>query len=301
MSDVTSPRRPAPLALLVAMRPQQWTKNALVFAVPLAAGRLRELAVLRDTLGAFVAFCLAASATYLLNDAGDVEADRQHPRKRNRPIAAGELSPTVARVVAAVLLVASLVLALAIDRNLAITVAAYVGLTTAYTLWLKHQPILDIVAVATGFVLRAVAGATATSLPISEWFFVVASFGALLMVTGKREGELDELGEDASSTRGILAVYSPSFLTSIRSVAVAVVLVGYCLWAFDSAQVAQASQAPIFFQLSIVPFAVAILRYALLIDQGHGGEPERLIFSDRMLQLAGASWAIIYGYGVYLA
>ena len=296
-------RSPA-VALLAAMRPVQWSKNVLVFAVPVAAGEITDLVVLRDTIGAFVAFCMAASATYLLNDAGDVEADRRHPVKRNRPIAAGELSVGTARVVAAVLLVASLALAALIEVDLAVTVVSYLALTTTYTLWLKHQPILDIVAVAAGFVLRAIAGATATGLPISEWFFIVASFGALLMVTGKREGERAELGEaEAAAVRATLGAYSTSYLIFLRGVSTAVVLVGYALWAFASAAQAASSDtvATVFFEISIVPFSIAILRYALLIDQGRGAEPERLVLADRTLQVAGLAWAIIYGYGVYLA
>ena len=290
------------VALVVAMRPLQWTKNVLVFAVPVAAGKITEPSVLADTVLAFVAFCLAAGATYLLNDAGDVEADRLHPTKRTRPIAAGELSVTTARIAAVVALALSLGIAALVDRNLVITLVAYLALTTTYTLWLKHEPVLDIVAVAAGFVLRAIAGATATGLPISEWFFIVASFGALLMVTGKREGELAELGDDATEVRATLGTYSSSFLVFLRGVATAVVLVGYALWAFASAAASSSDTvASVFFEISIVPFAVAILRYALLIDQGQGAEPERLVLRDHRLQLAGLAWAIIYGYGVYLA
>lgn len=297
-----SPTRSPAKAFVVAMRPHQWTKNVLVFAVPIAAGEITEISVLVDSVLAFIAFCLAASATYLLNDAGDVESDRRHPVKCKRPIAAGELSVGAARIGAVILLVGALTISALVDVNLLVTVLAYVLLTTAYTLWLKHEPVVDIVAVAAGFVLRAIAGATATSLPISEWFFIVASFGALLMVTGKREGERIELGDDASAVRATLGAYTGGYLVFLRGVSAAVVLVGYCLWAFASAQASAAdSDASVFFEISIVPFTVAILRYALLIDQGKGAEPERLVLQDRVLQLAGVTWAIIYGYGIYLA
>ena len=186
------------------------------------------------------------------------------------------------------------------NRNLGFTLLAYLALTTAYTFWLKHVPIYDIVAVAAGFVLRAVAGATATNVPISEWFFIVTSFGALFMVSGKREGERNLLQGDASSVRATLGVYTAGYLGYLRSVASGVVLVGYCLWVFDSAN-RSVTDADIWFQLSIVPFVIAILRYALLLDRGEGGEPEKLVMTDRPLLVAGAAWAAFYAIGTYLA
>ncbi len=283
-----------------SLRPHQWIKNVLVFAAPVAAGVIDQENILRDTLLAFVAFCAAASGTYLLNDSSDVESDRQHPTKRNRPIAAGIVPVPVAVVLGIVLIVGALGLGFAVDRNLGITLLAYLALTTSYTFWLKQVPIYDIVAVAAGFVLRAVAGATATGVPISEWFFIVTSFGALFMVSGKREGERNLLQGEAASVRATLGVYTANYLAYLRSVASGVVLVGYCLWAFESATRA-AGEADIWFQLSVVPFAIAILRYALLLDRGEGGEPEKLVLSDRPLLLAGGAWAIIYAYGTYLA
>lgn len=281
-----------------ALRPKQWMKNVLVFAAPVAAGVINQRDLLIKTLLAFVAFCLASSGTYLINDARDVESDRQHPTKRFRPIAAGELPVNLAWALAAVFVVAGVAIAFATSRNLGLTIVAYLALTTTYSFWLKHQAILDIVAVAGGFVLRAIAGAAATGVPISEWFFIVTSFGALLMVTGKREGELGELGDDAARLRPTLGLYSPGFLAYLRAVFTGVVLVGYCLWAFSSAHTTP--DAGQWYQLSILPFAIAILRYALLIDQGKGSEPEQLIVSDRVLLASGAVWAIIYGYAVYV-
>lgn len=285
--------------ILRSLRPHQWTKNVLVFAAPVAAGVIDDPDVLRDALLAFAAFCAAASGTYLLNDASDVEADRRHPTKRNRPIAAGVVAVPLALAIGAFLIVGAVGLGFAVERNLGITLLSYLVLTTAYTFWLKHLPIYDIVAVAAGFVLRAVAGATATSVPISEWFFIVTSFGALLMVGGKREGERSVLDEDAASFRATLGIYTATYLTYLRAVASGVVLVGYCLWTFDTA--AKDAAASIWFQLSIVPFAIAILRYSLLLDAGEGSEPEKLVLSDRPLLIAGAAWAAMYAYGTYLA
>jgi decaprenyl-phosphate phosphoribosyltransferase len=301
-----------PVGLVRTMRPHQWTKNVLVFAAPVAAGVVTQAEKLVPTILAFVCFCLAASGTYLLNDARDVESDRQHPVKRRRPIAAGVVPVPTAVATAVVLILASLAIAAVVNIGLLITIASYLAMTTAYVYYLKFQPVLDVVAVAAGYVIRTIGGATAAQVPISPWFFVVTSFGALLMVAGKREGEANELDDDAASIRATLGVYTPTYLTYLRSVASGVVLVSYCLWAFESAGSVPPSLAglaavrevsevsSVLFRLSIVPFVIAILRYALLLDQGEGSEPERLLLRDRTLQVSGAVWAIIYACGVYL-
>lgn len=287
-----------------SMRPHQWTKNVLVFAAPAAAGVLSQKAVALHVLIAFAAFCLAASGTYLLNDAQDVESDRQHPTKRNRPIAAGIVPVSLAYALGGGLIVASLALGffgIPGNPDLGITLLAYLALTTVYTYKLKRVPVYDIVAVAAGFVLRAVAGAAATQVPISEWFFIVTSFGALLMVVGKREGERHLLEDEAGSVRATLDAYSTNYLIYLRAVASGVVLVGYCMWAFESASRSGINpDATLWFKLSIIPFVIAILRYGLLLDRGEGAEPERLILKDRSLLFAGACWAAIYAYAVYM-
>ena len=280
-----------------AMRPRQWPKNALVFAAPIAAGDAAHLHTMAEATAAFAAFCMAASATYLVNDVRDVEADRRHPVKRSRPIAAGVITTTSAYVLAAVLLVGALAIGFAVRRDFGITLLAYLLLTTSYTIWLKRQPILDIIAVAAGFVLRAIGGATATGLPISEWFFIVTSFGALLIVVGKRESELHTLGDRAAEVRPILAVYTRDFLRYLRAVATGVVLVAYCLWAFESA--GRSQDGAVWFQLSIVPFTAAIFQYALVLERGGGEHPEVVLTTDRAILVSGAVWALIYGFAVY--
>jgi decaprenyl-phosphate phosphoribosyltransferase len=301
----SGPRDPTPVGsegrvhgFIRALRPRQWAKNVLVFAAPVAAGSIDEWSVLRTTLLAFVAFCLAASGTYLLNDARDVESDRMHPVKRNRPIASGVVSLPLAYGAGAVLIVASLAIGFATARNLGITLVAYLALTTTYSFWLKRQPVLDIVSVAAGFVLRAIAGAAATDLPISEWFFIVTSFGALLVVIGKREGEMHALGERASTVRAALGAYTPDFLRYLRAVSTGVVLVAYCLWAFESAD--GSADGATWFKLSIIPFAIAIFQYGLILERGGGENPEEVLTSDRGILISGAVWAIIYAYAVYV-
>ncbi|MEX2627915.1 MAG: decaprenyl-phosphate phosphoribosyltransferase, partial [Ilumatobacteraceae bacterium] len=194
-------------------RPKQWLKNVLVLAAPGAAGLLdggRELGL---TLLAFVAFCLAASGTYVWNDLLDLTADRAHPTKRHRPIAAGVVSVGLARVVGVVLLIAGLGVAALTGRWQTVAILGiYIGITLAYSIWLKHVAVVDLVTIASGFVLRAAAGAVAIDIPMSSWFVLCITFGSLFIVTGKRYAELNELGDGAQVSRATLGTYSLGYL-----------------------------------------------------------------------------------------
>jgi decaprenyl-phosphate phosphoribosyltransferase len=283
-------------AVISTARPKQWTKNVLVFAAPAAAGVLDQGDELAKTLVAFVAFCLAASATYLLNDSADAAADRLHPTKRKRPIAAGELSPTAARGVAIGLIIVACAITAPINSGkLTCVVAAYVAVTLSYTIWLKHEPVIDLVAVAAGFVFRAIAGGVATNVPLSDWFLIVAGAGSLFIVTGKRHAEQVELGSASHSHRSTLGEYSTQFLGFVRAVTAGVMITAYCVWAFENAS---KSGDTFWFRLSIVPLVTAVLRYGFVIDQGGGGAPEEVVLSDRVLQVVGVIWAITFMLGV---
>jgi len=299
-SPAGPPEDPDPPSLLRAAlrtaRPKQWTKNVLVFAAPAAAGVLDERDALLKTLVAFVAFCFAASATYLVNDAADAEADRLHPVKRVRPIAAGHLDARTARGIALLLVLIAVAITAPInDGKLTAVVLAYVGITLAYTLWLKHEPVIDLVAVASGFVLRAIAGGVATGVPLSDWFLIVAGAASLFIVTGKRHAEQVELGADSLAHRSTLGAYSTAYLGYVRAVASGVLITAYCLWAFENAD---ATGDATWFRLSIVPLVVAVLRYALVIERGGGGAPEDVVLSDRVLQVLGVLWAVTFLLGV---
>jgi decaprenyl-phosphate phosphoribosyltransferase len=287
-------------------RPKQWTKNLLVFAAPAAAGVLDNTGPAIDALIAFVAFCLAASGTYYINDARDADADRLHPTKRNRPVATGVVPVAVAYAVGAALLAGSVALAFVASPELAATTLGYVALTSAYSLGLKNVAVVDLVAVAAGFVLRAVAGAAATDVPISDWFFIVTSFGALFIVSGKRGAEASEMAGSgdagARQFRAVLGAYSESYMAYLRSVTSGAVLVAYCLWAFEKANSALNTSSIPWYQLSILPFVMAILRYALVLDKGdRGSAPEDIILGDRTLQCIGVAWAVVFAIGVYTA
>ncbi len=290
--------RSLPLALFVEARPKQWVKNVLVVAAPAAAGVLTQGQAIFDTGIAFIAFCLAASGTYFLNDAFDVEADRLHAKKRFRPIAAGEVPVRLARVVGVLLLLCGIGIGFLTGWKLPVVITTYIIFTTTYSAWLKHVAVVDMGMVAAGFVLRMIAGAAAVDVPISVWFFIVGSFGSLFMVAGKRHAEFMDLGPEAAGHRATLSEYSREYLGYVRSVASGVTLVGYCLWAFEKST--GVAGVP-WYELSIVPFVLAILRYALLIERGEGGAPEELVLHDRALQVMGVLWVVLVGIGLYVA
>lgn len=281
------------------MRPRQWIKNLLVFASPAAAGVLDEPEHAGRAALVFVAFCLAASGAYCLNDVADAEADRQHPHKRSRPVASGHVAPAVAVPLGIALLVAGLGTAGLTGSWAPVgIVALYVALQPAYTYWLKHVAVIDLVVVSAGFVLRAVAGVVGTDVPISDWYLIVASFGSLFLVAGKRSSEL-RLGDAAGGHRRSLDVYTPSFLLLVRAVAVSITLLAYCLWAFEKAEVADLGFP--WFQLSIVPFSTLLLRYALAHESSELAGPEDIVLGDRQLQVIGVVWAGCLAAGVYIA
>ena len=278
-------------ALLRASRPKQWTKNLLVFSVPAAAGELSDVSILTDAVLAFIAFCFVSSAAYLLNDAADAAADRNHPVKRLRPIAAGELPVRTARIAAVVFLLAGFGVAAAASPRLLLVIGGYVVLTAAYTRWLKHEPVFDIAAVAAGFFLRAIAAGVASDIFMSRWFMIVAGGGALFLVTGKRYAELVSAGDAAELQRAALKGYTREYLRGILSTTAGVTVLAYCLWAFGLGH-------PELVAASAVPFVLGIMRYGLLLEQGHGEEPEEVLLRDRTLLGIGAVWLAMILIGV---
>ncbi len=293
-------RSPGPRAsatgIVRTMRPRQWVKNVLVTAAPLAAGRLFERGVLLDTVIAFAAFCLAASAVYLLNDALDVEADRAHPTKRDRPIAAGLVPVGAAYAASAVLAAAALGLALLASLDLVVLMALYLVVQVAYCVRLKHEPVLDIAIVASGFLLRAIAGGSASGIELSQWFLLVTAFGSLFMVSGKRYSEKRLAAAEGGATRASLLRYTETYLRFVWSLSAAVMITAYGLWAFEIESAEQSA----FSTISIVPFVLAVLRYAVDVDSGAAGAPEEIALGDRVLQVLAVSWVACFALGVYL-
>ena len=279
------------------MRPKQWVKNVLVATAPLAAGQLFQPTVIGKVALAFVAFCLVSATVYLINDVRDVAEDRLHPRKRFRPIAAGELSPRVALILSAVTGVAGLTLGFLVAPALGITLVVYLGIQVLYSAFLKHLPVVDLAVVASGFLLRAIAGGVATDIALSQWFLLVAAFGSFFMVAGKRYSEMKAIGGEAG-TRRSLTRYSESYLRFAWMLAAVMVLISYSLWAFEVREQEAAFGLP-WTAISIAPFTLGLLQYALEVDTGNAGEPEEVVLHDRVLQGIGALWIVIISVAVF--
>ncbi len=282
----TRPSSPVP-AIVQAARPRQWVKSLLVLSVPVAAGRLLEPQVAVGALVAFVCFCAVSSAVYLLNDVRDVEEDRRHPTKRLRPVAAGRLRPASAVTAGGVLAVAGVTLAFWWTMTLGLVLACYLAVQVAYTFGLKGQAVLDLGVVASGFVLRAVAGGAATDIDMSSTLMLVALFGSLFMVAGKRYSEILQASGDGR-TRASLRHYSASYLRFVWTLAATLTILTYVLWAF-----AHATSEPggiSWNVISVVPFTLGMMRYAFRVDHGRAGAPEDVVLGDRPLQLVGLAW-----------
>ncbi|MEI2816048.1 MAG: decaprenyl-phosphate phosphoribosyltransferase [Microthrixaceae bacterium] len=293
--------------MVKACRPKQWAKNVLVVVAPAAAMvyidrtpdgiEFKWWAVAR-TLVAFAAFSMVASATYLVNDSVDAESDRRHPTKRNRPIAAGVVSISFAAAMAIVLALGGFGLALSRNWQFCVVVAIYAVQTTLYSFWLKNEPVLDLVALSSGFILRLVGGAYALQVEVSPWFFIISCFGSLFIAVGKRLAEKRELGENHGSIRKTLAIYTEPYLRLLQGIAATIVIMAYVMWAFEKARLDPSSA--VWMEVSILPFLVAILRYGLLVELGKGSAPEDVLAADRQMQLMGALWVVLVGVGFYV-
>lgn len=278
-------------ALLKTMRPRQWTKNAFIFAALVFDKQLLMLTPLLRTLAAFVLFCLISSAVYIFNDLADVEADREHPAKRNRPIASGKL-PIGAAWAAGVLLVAlSVVLGYLLSPAFAVVVITYFLLNLAYSKWLKHILILDVLVLAAGFVLRVVAGvAVIHVVRFSPWLYVVMTLLSLYLGFGKRRAELALLSDDAASHRKVLHGYTIPLLDQYIMIVSGTTIVAYSFYTFSAPNV-PANHS----MMLTIPFVVyAIFRYLYLVQvQQAGGEPEEILLTDRPFQVGLLLWGLV--------
>jgi decaprenyl-phosphate phosphoribosyltransferase len=283
--------RPWAVALVVATRPKQWVKNALVFAAPLAGGVLTNGEVFGYAVTACAVFVLASAGCYLLNDVYDVDRDRQHPHKRLRPVASGQLGTAAATAVAAVLLVTAVAVSLTVDREmLTVVVLTYVGLVIGYSGGVKEVPGLELLVLAAGFVLRALAGSAATGVRPSNWFLAVCCLAALTIALGKRQVELADLGRAAGLHRAALAHYSTAMLRRARLLAVAGTVGAYASWALTRSGTYDRALA----LATLVPVVAALVRLGRLNDQGEGGAPELVLYRDRFMQVCCAGWLVLF-------
>jgi 4-hydroxybenzoate polyprenyltransferase len=287
-------------AFCEALRPKQWTKNLLAFAAVLFARRMGDPHALANAFVAFACFCLAAGACYLVNDVMDAERDRRHPEKSRRPVASGRLSPAAAAVGAVVLMVVAVGACVAVNVDLALCVAVYIVLQLAYSFWLKHVVILDVLAIAFGFVLRAIAGALAIQVEISPWLLVCTLLLSLLLAIGKRRGELQMLDEEAANHREALGDYNPYLLDQMTAVVTSATVMAYCLYTFSERTIQDLGTTDLKYT---IPFVIyGIFRYLYLVHKrGLGADPSHLLLTDRPLLATVILWVVVAGVVVYLA
>jgi decaprenyl-phosphate phosphoribosyltransferase len=290
-------RRGLVRAVLATVRPKQWIKNALVVAAAGAAGALGHDDVPLRVGLTCAAFCLLASGIYALNDVRDAAEDRRHPKKRHRPVAAGELDPRLAASLGIGLALFGLALCIAVRPLVGLVGLAYLVLTISYTVILRHIVILDIGAIAGGFVLRAVAGGAAAPVTLSRWFVLVVTAAAVFVAAAKRQAELRRTAAAGVAGRRVLGMYSLERLRLILAGSGAVALFAYGVWVFALPDVRGMPWRP----LTVIPFAVCLIRYGMLVRSGGGEAPEELLLADRWLALGGVTWLVLFALGVHAA
>ncbi|MEA4908923.1 MAG: decaprenyl-phosphate phosphoribosyltransferase [Chloroflexi bacterium] len=276
--------------LIKSLRPRQWTKNAFVLAALVFDRQLTNVTALLHSLVGFILFCLVSSAVYLLNDIVDVEADRQHPTKRNRPIAAGIVPIPTAIAATVAILAICFPLAYLLSPMFAAILVAYFLMNVAYSNWLKHVPLVDVMIIAAGFVLRVAAGVSVIHVErFSPWLYVVTTLLALYIGFGKRRAELTLLSQNANSHRRVLDGYTLPLLDQLIMVVSSTTIVAYSLYTFSAPNLPDNHT-----MMLTIPFVLyGIFRYLYLMQvEGVGGEPEELLLKDRPLQIAIALWAL---------
>lgn len=276
-------------AVVRALRPKQWTKNAIVFAALVFDNHLFDIGPFLLVCGAFVAFCMASSAVYLVNDIQDAESDRLHPIKRSRPIASGRLSVSHAWLLLVGLAVASMALAIGLRPAFGLVIGAYLSLMAAYTFHLKHLVIVDVFAISAGFVLRAAGGGVVLDVPISPWLYVCTVLLSLFVAFGKRRHELLLLEEQAGGHRRNLDEYTPQLLDQFILITAAATVMAYSLYTFVAANLPDNHA-----MMLTIPFVLhAIFRYLFLIHRHDaGGSPEQLLLDDRQLLASIVLWGL---------
>ena len=279
-------RRPFAHAAFVSLRPRQWTKNLLLFAGIIFAAKLGDVSRWAEAMAAFAAYCAASSASYLVNDMRDAPHDRAHPVKRSRPIARGELSPRLAQLMAALLIVSAFLLAVPLGIVSIVFLATFFALQAGYTLVLKHVVLLDVMTIGGLFVVRAAAGAAAVEVRISPWLLLCSALLALFLALAKRRGELVLVGAEATPGRPVLEGYSLALVDQLVTVVAASTVISYCLYTFT----ARDSKA----MMITIPFVVfGVFRYLLLMHRRNlGEEPEEVLLRDAPILLCIAGWAV---------
>lgn len=284
--------------IIISMRPYQWVKNVLVFAALFFSLSFLKPEAILLSLGAFAAFCLVSSGIYLLNDIRDREADRLHPQKKHRPIAAGRLSPRAATLALFFLITSGLLLSIVVGRDFTLVVLLYIGLNLGYSLGLKRVVLLDVMIVAVGFLLRAVAGAFAIEVAVSPWLFICTLLLALLLVFGKRRHELAMLSDHADEHRDSLREYSLPLLEGFMFISAGAAIVTYSLYTMAEETIERFETQGL---IATTPFAVyGIFRYLYLIYiKRGGGDPTRLMVKDKPFLINALLWVLLVLFILY--
>ena len=286
------------VALLAAARPEQWTKNLVVFAPVVFALRATDPSSATRAALTAVAFCAVSSASYLANDVADRERDRHHPAKRWRPIASGEISPRAALAVSASLGAAGLALAGSLGVTVLACTGAYVAVQALYSARLKQVPLLDVFAIASGFILRVIAGAEAIAVPVSHWLYLCTLLLALFLALEKRRAELVLLDTGAGAHRDALGLYSVALVDQLATIVCACTVLAYALYTVAPETIEKFHGDRLKYTVPFVLFG--IFRYLLLVHRhGQGGQPERVLLRDRTLQLDIAGWVLVVAWALY--
>jgi decaprenyl-phosphate phosphoribosyltransferase len=275
-----------------ACRPSQWIKQGLLFIAPVTAGSMGDWSSVFAILLSFISFSLIASCGYLINDWNDKDLDSSHPTKSKRAIAQGLLSGRQVSLMISALLLISFLLSTLLPHSHSIILVAYLVITVSYTLFLKVVPVIEMLVVSVGFLLRPLAGAAAISIPVSKWFLIVTSFGSLFLVASKRLSELRRVGNQP--VRKVIQEYSFDFLNSVITLSIAITMTAYSLWAFGF------QPRSVLIEISIGFVLTGMLRYLWVRDTGNGEAPEKLLFEDRILSLSGIAAFFCIVFAVYV-
>ena len=289
--------RSTTVAWLRLLRPRQWLKNGFVLAPLLFSGQATDVESVVAVLAAFVLFCAVASGVYVLNDVVDRAADRVHPVKRQRPVAAGLITPSAATATGAALIVASLLVGFSFDRGVGVVLTGYVLLNAAYTLHFKRVVILDVFAIAAFFVLRLLAGTSAIDVVPSVWLLLCGGLLSLFLGFAKRRHELRLLGEQSGIHRAVLGEYSVAFLDQVSSVLLAVTVVSYIMYTLTSATAVALASEALAYSSAFVLYGV--FRYLYLVHTDRGGDPAETLLGDRTLLATVVCWALYCGVILY--
>lgn len=279
------------LPLIRLLRPVQWLKNLMLFFPPFLGGTIFQIDSRITIFIPFIAFCTVSSATYIVNDLSDLSSDREHPLKRNRPIASGDITVNSSRILAVALVMASFLLAAMLSLKFIILLFCYLLVSILYSLFLKNYPLIDIFCIASGFIFRLLAGGEAFQVNISEWLFLSVFLLAIFLSTGKRYGEKLSLGTGACLHRRVLAAYPDGFLNGVMFFSGSVVLVTYSMYVI--------SKHSTLLLYSIPLCCFGLLRYILRVQSGESGDPTESLTKDIPILIVGLTWAAMIGWGIY--